>query len=263
MSQNKNNMGGASRTVKTSVALETTTRVGKTKGATNKKPVKSTRAFPKQYAVQPENFAGRIPCYIDEAGRWPLAGPVWVGIVSQAKSIWSNKPAQNIAQEKQLAPFRDSKQCSPAQRDEMYDALNDMTGNGSIVYASGHASAAYIDRHGIVAALRHSITQAVEKLGYGADEVVLIIDGNTDFGLRSKGFLVQSIIKWDSTVAAISAASIVAKVERDRYMVRIAKQYPRYGFEQHKGYGTSFHMEAIRKYGQSKEHRKSFIHLDE
>lgn len=199
--------------------------------------------------------------YIDEAGRGPLAGPVYVGLVLDD---WTTKNSV-------FTKFGDSKQISPKKREQLFDRLE----NSAIVWSYGDASAAYIDRCGIVKALQQAICKGLWKLLWQKwpvktnvlcdwlqkNDVLLVLDGNHDFGLsKLLSVAVQTIIKWDSKVKQIGAASIVAKVLRDREMIRLHKKYPKYGFAKHMGYGTQIHRDAMQKYGLSKIHRKSFCH---
>ncbi len=199
--------------------------------------------------------------YIDEAGRGPLAGPVYVGLILE-----DGKSRKSV-----FTKFGDSKQIAPKKREEIFDGLK----NSTIVWAYGDSSASYIDRRGIVKALQHAICKGLWKLSWqkwiikvdvlrhwlAKNNILLVLDGNHDFGLSKLLHVeVQTIIKWDSKVKQIGAASIVAKVLRDREMVRLHKKYPRYGFGKHMGYGTQLHRDAIQKYGPSKIHRKSFCH---
>ncbi len=197
--------------------------------------------------------------YIDEAGRGPLAGPVYVGLILED---W-------VLKNSVFKKFGDSKQITPKKREELFDGLE----SSAIVWSYGSSSATYIDRCGIVKALQQAICKGLWKLSWqkwamkvsilrdwiSKNKVTLILDGNHDFGLsKLLGVEVQTIIKWDSTVKQIGAASIVAKVLRDREMIRLDKKYPMYGFAKHMGYGTQAHRDAIQKYGPSKIHRKSF-----
>ena len=199
--------------------------------------------------------------YIDEAGRGPLAGPVYVGLILED---WSLKNSV-------FKKFGDSKQIAPKKREELFDGLE----NSSIVWSYGSSSAAHIDRFGIVKALQQAICKGLWNLSWqewiikvnilrdwlAKNNILLVLDGNYDFGLSKLLHVgVQTIIKWDSKVKQIGAASIVAKVLRDREMVRLHKKYPTYGFAKHMGYGTQTHRDAIQKYGLTKIHRKSFCH---
>jgi len=185
---------------------------------------------------------------IDEAGRGPLAGPVYVGLILTAKG-WKSTQFKN---------FRDSKKLSEKQRESLFTQLK----QSKNIRAYGKSSAAYIDKNGIVAAIRQAIIAWVKKIISPIDwsNITLHIDGNTDFGLRKKfpWLVICTYIKGDDRIPAISAASIVAKVLRDRELVALDKKHPLYRFAQHKWYGTALHRKNIARYGLSKEHRKSF-----
>ncbi len=211
-----------------------------------------------------------IHIYIDEAGRWPLAGPVYVGVVVWKKSF-NNKKFQG---------FRDSKKLSEKQRELLFTQLE----QSAIDWSFGKSSAQYIDKHGIVSAIRQAIMKAMRKILYrhwddkahknpgsytltklynmidAMGGITLHIDGNSDFGLRKKfpWLTIHTYIKGDDRIPAISAASIIAKVLRDREMIRLDKKYSDYWFGKHKGYGTVLHRYNIQKYGLSAIHRQSF-----
>ena len=187
--------------------------------------------------------------YIDEAGRWPLAWPVHVGLIVVQKKA-------------KLSLYKDSKKCSPKLREVLFQNIK---ADPHLTFAVGISSAAYIDRWGISKAIQHAIIQWIHKLQkqLKMNAFRLVIDGNHDFGLRKKlNCDVETIIKWDDTVPAISAASIVAKVTRDTYMDKMHRRHPEYGFDKHKGYGTQLHYSTIHHYGLSPLHRQSFIHED-
>ena len=193
-----------------------------------------------------------IHIYIDEAGRWPLAWPVYVGLVVGKK--WYSVTA--------LQSCRDSKKLSEKQREVLFKQLQ----QSSICWSYAKSSNRYIDRYGIVAAIRRAIIQWIKKLDINYKnlienkQIILHIDGNTDFGLSKKfpWLTIHTYIKGDDKVPAISAASIIAKVLRDREMVRLDKKYPDYWFAQHKGYGTQKHRKSIATYWLSRVHRRSF-----
>ncbi|HMT26996.1 MAG TPA: ribonuclease HII [Candidatus Absconditabacterales bacterium] len=201
--------------------------------------------------------------FVDEAGRGPLAGPVTVGVVALTGKVDSSL-------------FRDSKLCSESERENLYEFL---VSEKKLFFASGRASADFIDRYGIVKALQKSIIDACKKIilkmensvskknmklseikfWMKENNVLLVIDGNSSFGLDKKlDIEVAKIIDGDALVAEIAMASIVAKVERDDFMKKLAKRYPGYGFEIHKGYGTVRHRVLIRECGLSKIHRKTY-----
>ena len=176
---------------------------------------------------------------LDEVGRGCLAGPAAAGAV-----ILPGNPSREL-----FALARDSKQLSAAQREEAYEVIT----KSALSYAVGWATPAEIDRIGIAPSVRRAMRRALRKLKPEADH--LLIDA---IPLPSSGLPQKSIIRGDSKSLSIAAASIVAKVERDRYMVSLAKRYPSYGFESHKGYGTRRHMDAIAEFGPCHAHRMSF-----
>lgn len=176
---------------------------------------------------------------LDEVGRGCLAGPAAAGAV-----ILPRNPSREL-----FALARDSKQLSAAQREEAYEAIT----RSALSYAVGWATPAEIDRIGIAPGVRRAMRRALAKLKPAA--TYLIIDA---FPLPSSGLPQKSIIRGDSKSLSIAASSIVAKVERDRYMVSLAKRYQSYGFEAHKGYGTRRHLEAIAEFGPCHTHRMSF-----
>lgn len=120
-------------------------------------------------------------------------------------------------------------------------------------WAVGWVESVELDRIGLAAALRRAQRSALEQLGDGPD--VVLADGRDRLELPWR---TEMIVKGDATVASIAAASIVAKVARDAYMVELCVREPRYGFSRHKGYGTRAHLEALRRYGACREHRRSF-----
>lgn len=183
---------------------------------------------------------------IDEAGRGPLAGPVAVGAVAVPEDFdWAQIPG-----------VRDSKKMTPFQRERVYTRLRALRRSGALRYAVCFASARTIDRIGIVVAVAQALSQALNKLDVSPEESNVRLDGSLKAPVIWKKQ--KTIIRGDVTEPVISLASIAAKVERDRHMARIAKKYPKYGLETHKGYGTAAHMAAVRKYGLSPEHRTSF-----
>lgn len=176
---------------------------------------------------------------LDEVGRGCLAGPAAAGAV-----ILPRNPSQEV-----FALARDSKQLSAAQREEAYEVI---TGS-ALSYAVGWATPAEIDKIGIAAGVRRAMRRALAKLNPPA--TYLLIDA---IPLPSSDLPQKSIIRGDSKSLSIAAASIVAKVERDRYMVSLAKRYQSYGFEAHKGYGTRRHLDSIAELGPCHAHRMSF-----
>lgn len=174
---------------------------------------------------------------VDEAGRGPLCGPVVAGacILSRA---YINKE------------INDSKQLSEKKREELYEIIT----RDAIAYGVGIVDAEEIDKINIYEATKKAMTMAINNLKTKFDLIL------TD-AMPLKGFDVEvvPIIKGDAKALPIAAASIIAKVTRDRMMVELAKKYPEYGFDVHKGYGTAKHMEALKKYGPIKGvHRFSY-----
>jgi len=179
---------------------------------------------------------------IDEAGRGPLAGPVMAG--AAVLPIDYRHPLLN-----------DSKTLSEKRREEIYEELK---ADGSVIFASAKVEPKKIDQINILQANYLAMRKAFEALSVDPD--IALIDGKPIQHFPKEH---QAIIKGDSLSLSIAAASIVAKVERDRIMVRYAKKYPGYGFEKHKGYGTKAHLEALRKLGPCPIHRKSFAPVAE
>ena len=183
---------------------------------------------------------------IDEAGRGPLAGPVTVGFMACPASL-APKIFKNI---------RDSKKLSPKKREEWFLKFKKTP---FLCFGAASVSHTIIDKKGISAATRRALTRCLSSLSsrYKLSTInyKLFLDG----GLHAPPeFRQKTIIKGDEKIPVIAAASIVAKVSRDRIMVRLAKKIPHYGFETHKGYGTRLHCGQIKLHGLSQIHRKSF-----
>ncbi len=177
-------------------------------------------------------------CGIDEAGRGPLAGPVVVASVIM--------PADSM-----IEGVNDSKKISEKKREILYDKIIE----GAISYGVGIIGQDEIDEINILNATKKGLTLSLKKLNVRPD--LIIVDALTH--IDTLGIPYESIIKGDAKCYSISAASIIAKVTRDRIMREWAQIYPEYNFEQHKGYGTAQHIEAIKEYGPCPIHRKSFI----
>lgn len=188
---------------------------------------------------------------IDEAGRGPLAGPVSVGVV--ACKI-SNSKFQIF---KRLKGIKDSKKLNEKQREEWFKKLKELEKAGIIKTAVSFSSAKIIDEKGIVFAIRRALAMSLKKLKIKPNECEVLLDGSLYAPSEYKKQ--KTIIRGDDKIPVISAASIIAKVSRDRLMKRLAKKFPDYGFEKHKGYGTKAHYNTIKKYGISDIHRKSFL----
>ena len=179
---------------------------------------------------------------IDEAGRGPWAGPLVVGAV--------------ILGGVNIEGLTDSKKLSKKKREALYDEITAR----AAAYASGWVSATELDTIGMSAALRLATRRAVEQITVPYSEI--IIDGTINFLVDTgKGAYVKTLAKADILVPSVSAASIIAKVERDRYMGVLDEAHPDYGFKNHAGYGVSKHREAIARLGVLPEHRLSFAPL--
>ncbi len=169
-------------------------------------------------------------CGIDEAGRGPLAGSLTIAGVILHTSI---------------AGLNDSKKLSEKKREALFETIIHNS-----TYHIARFDAQQIDELGLSACLATGLREIMEVIG----EAHYLYDGNSTFGVNG----LTTLVKADATVAEVSAASILAKVTRDREMVKLASLYPEYGFEGHKGYGTAAHVKAIKKYGYCELHRKSF-----
>lgn len=180
---------------------------------------------------------------IDEAGRGPLAGPV----VAAATCVTAAKT------KKLLKGIKDSKKLTSKKREEIFQILKE---NSDVEWGTGRVSEKVIDRINILEATKLAMKRAVRGLEKKCSSVdFLIIDGN--FGINS-AIPQKSIIKADEKVFSCAAASIIAKVSRDRMMLRYHKKYPCYCFDRHKGYPTKFHRKMLKKHGPCEIHRKSF-----
>lgn len=179
----------------------------------------------------------QVICGVDEAGRGPLAGPVCAAAVILPKHL-------------EIPGLTDSKKMTDKKRRELFLLIQEQ----AVSYGIGLASQEEIDEINILQATFLAMERALSQLNVRPDMV--LIDGNRE---RDFGVPVQTVIKGDSLSANIAAASILAKVTRDNLMMELAQQYPQYGFEIHKGYGTKAHYEALRQYGASPIHRRSFL----
>ncbi len=189
-------------------------------------------------------------CGIDEAGRGPWAGPVVAG----AAVFLTREVSPEL-----LAQLNDSKKLSAKKREYLYELLRQEEQAGHILCGIGEASAAEIDELNILQATFMAMRRAVENLPQKPD--IALIDGNRlpkDFPCANECF-----IGGDGRSYSIAAASILAKVYRDRLMSEMAKQYPHYGFEKNAGYGTKAHIEGLRQYGVTPQHRRSYRPIKE
>lgn len=176
-------------------------------------------------------------CGVDEAGRGPLAGPVFAAAVILPNGI-------------DIKGLDDSKKISEKNREYLFDIIKDI----AVDYAISNATVEEINEYNILNATFLAMRRAVSSLKIVPK--VILVDGNRDPKFE---FATDCIIKGDSKYASIAAASILAKVARDRYMLEMAKIYPEYGFDKHKGYGTQIHYNALKQFGPSPIHRTLFI----
>ncbi len=176
-------------------------------------------------------------CGVDEAGRGPLAGPVCAAAVILPRNI-------------EIAGLNDSKMLSEKNREKLYDEICEKAVSFGIAFASVEE----IEELNILNAAMLAMNRAIAQLDPQPE--LALIDGN-----RSSAIEVNSrcVVKGDAKCADIAAASILAKVTRDRYMLKMAQKYPEYHFERHKGYGTKLHYEVLREYGPCEIHRPSFL----
>ncbi len=176
-------------------------------------------------------------CGVDEAGRGPLAGPACAAAVILPRNT-------------EIAGLNDSKKLSEKSREKLYDEICEKAMSFGIAFASVEE----IEEFNILNAAMLAMNRAIAQLEPQPE--LALIDGN-----RSSAIEINSrcVIKGDAKCADIAAASILAKVTRDRYMLEMAEKYPEYHFERHKGYGTKLHYEALREYGPCEIHRPSFL----
>ncbi|MFA6797610.1 MAG: ribonuclease HII [Candidatus Paceibacterota bacterium] len=184
---------------------------------------------------------------IDEVGRGPLAGPVAVGAFCVKKDFKFKK----------LLGIRDSKKLTPEKREYFLIKILELEKSGEVEFAVSYVSAKEIDKIGISSAIKKALKNSLNKINKNRDKCSVFLDGGLYAPEEYKKQ--KTIIKGDDKIKVISCASVVAKVLRDRLMCKLAKKYPKYGFEIHKGYGTKKHCESIRKNGICSEHRKCFL----
>ena len=179
----------------------------------------------------------RMICGVDEAGRGPLAGPVYAAAVILPRGL-------------HIDGLNDSKKLTEKKREALFDVIT----SEALAYGIGSADEKEIDEINILQATFLAMRRAIAQLAVRPD--LALIDGNreSDFGVPA-----QTVIGGDGKSANIAAASILAKVTRDRVMLEYAREYPQYGFDVHKGYGTKRHYEALREFGPCPIHRQSFL----
>ena len=185
---------------------------------------------------------------LDEAGRGPLAGPVVAAAVMISAKRKTQSAKLQLKAKSLLKDIKDSKKLSPKRREMLYKLL---VKEPNIEWGIGRVSEKMIDKINILQATKLAMEKAVNNLKID----YLILDGNFKIDLDIPQ---KPIRKGDSKVFSIAAASIIAKVTRDRIMKRYHKKYPKYGFDRHKGYATKFHRQALKKHGSCKIHRMSF-----
>lgn len=191
------------------------------------------------WSIENEIYDGGVSilCGVDEAGRGPLAGPVCAAACILPRGLV-------------IDGLDDSKKLSDKKRRELFDVIK----REAVSFGVAFASVEEIEEHNILRATFMAMNRAIAKLDVAPE--LAIIDGNRAAGIEMPA---RCIVKGDSKCADIAAASILAKVTRDEYMLAMAEKYPEYHFEKHKGYGTKLHYEALREYGPSPIHRMSFL----
>ena len=188
-----------------------------------------------EHEIYDEGF--RLLCGVDEAGRGPLAGPVCAAAVILPVGL-------------ELPGLNDSKKLTEKKREELFDVITAQALSFGIAFASVEE----IEELNILNATFLAMNRAIAQLDPQPE--LALIDGNRNTGIEAPS---RCVVKGDARCADIAAASVLAKVSRDRVMLDLAKQYPQYHFEQHKGYGTALHYAALREYGPSPVHRPSFL----
>lgn len=190
-----------------------------------------------EYEKQAMAEGYNIVCGVDEAGRGPLCGPVCAAAVI-------------LPTDCEIDGINDSKKLSEKKRDMLYDIIKEK----ALAYSVVMVDAKTIDEINILQATFKAMREAVEGLSVKAD--IALIDGNQKPGLSIEE---RTLVKGDAKSISIAAASILAKVTRDRYCLEMDEKYPEYQFAKHKGYGTKLHYEMIAQYGICPEHRRSFL----
>lgn len=192
-----------------------------------------------EFEIENEERANgrRIICGVDEAGRGCLCGRVYAAAVILPVAFCCPE-------------LDDSKKLSEKKRDKLFDIIT----NNAVSFGIGFAEVDEIEKINILNAAMLAMKRAVDNLDMKVD--IALIDGNMSRGFDCR---TRTVVKGDSISPSIAAASVLAKVSRDRYICELAKLYPVYGFEKHKGYCTKAHVEAIKKYGPCKIHRPSFL----
>lgn len=190
------------------------------------------------YEISAKEKGYNLVCGVDEAGRGPLAGPVCAAAVIL--------PEGTV-----IEGLNDSKKLSEKKREALFETVKE----AAIAWSVAFASVEVIEEHNILNATFIAMNRAIEGLEINAD--FALIDGNRV--PKEIKIPCETVVKGDSLSMSIAAASILAKVTRDRLMLELDEKYPMYEFKKHKGYGTALHMDLIRKYGPSECHRPSFL----
>ena len=184
---------------------------------------------------------------IDEAGRGPLAGPLSIGAV-----LVKSKSVSDI-----FSGIKDSKKLSAKKREVWFERIRIAKMRGELSFSVALISNTEIDQKGLSFCLKNGVSHILERLSIQKEKTLVLLDGSlhapTSFHHQA------TLIKGDESESVIAAASIMAKVTRDREMIKLAKKYPKYGFESHKGYGTKAHYEALARYKPSPIHRTTFL----
>lgn len=191
-----------------------------------------------KYEKELFNEGYNIIAGVDEVGRGPLIGPVVTACVVLPKNF-------------KLDGLTDSKKISEKKRELFYEYII----NNCVAYSVGECSPEEIDKYNILEATKIAMKRAIDKVNKKINLDYILIDGNMKFDFDYK---YKSIVKGDSKSISISAASIIAKVTRDRMLIELDKKYPMYGFKNHKGYPTKKHLDAIKKYGLIDGYRMSY-----
>ncbi len=187
---------------------------------------------------------------IDEAGRGPLAGPLSVAALCIKGNLSLDDTPYSYLKGN---PFKDSKKLTEKRRKEIYEKI---LKDRNIEFYHVFVSAKEIDKIGISEALRKSVESLLSNFDSKKGKLKVLLDGALS---APEKYDWESIKRGDEKFIEIALASVVAKVRRDSYMIKISNKYPEYGFEKHKGYGTKAHFDALRKLGASTEHRLSFL----
>ena len=190
----------------------------------------------------PLRAEGKVLCGVDEAGAGPLMGPVYAAAVI-------------LPREAELPGLNDSKKLTEKRREALYDLILDQ----AIAWSVGRVEAAEIDALDILNARMLAMNRAIEGLARKAD--LYLIDGNRDHGTKVAIQVPHTLlVGGDGRSASVAAASILAKVSRDRYVVEVLdREYPQYQFARHKGYGTKLHYQMLDEFGPCPEHRRTFL----